>query len=353
MFKKFNLSLFITLQALIITILCLSSRAFSSQEFYPFLAEVTADNVHIRSGQSENFESLLKVNKKDELVVRDKSYSWYKIELPPQSKSYISGEFVLIAKEGKGIIVANRLNIRSGPGDQYTVLGQLNEGEEVDIIDQKDEWIQIKPVKNTYGWINEKYISFKSKDVEDYQKKKDLADVKIVKASIPNSVSEKKEIKIIENKIKDEKNLEAKREQTVKESAQMVVHVNGGSDQKKEEPKEPKGLVLNKAEKAQDVQKDETIEVWDAFNKIKKVPKNAMEYVVVKGYLRPQKEIDSKEIKYKFLVGGKTVFYVQGFKHILEEFVNFQVELEGVVITEKQTKQTYPLVEVQRIQLVL
>lgn len=420
--KKFFPSLFYLM--FIFTSICLSSRAYAAQEFYPFLAEVTADDVHIRAGQSENFESLQKVSKKDELIVLDKSYSWYKIELPPQSKSYVAEEFVLKAQGNKGIITANRLNIRGGPGSRYTVLGQLTEGEEVEILGQEDGWFQIRPVKNMYGWVNDAFLNFKSKDVEAYRRKNHMLTIAVAKVPVsekapvllpppvpaPEKVEEKilpkqerviqkedisdlrkkiveamqeeespeaktkiivkknepaeaeiKEKKVVKTeapKIENTKKVvvkeEKKEKKTSRKEAKKEVKKEVKEEAKKESPKEVKKDV-KKEEVVKKVEPpvDRTLVVWDEFKKLKKVKKNDLEYVSVKGYIQPQNEMDSKDVKYKFLINEKPVFYIQGFKHILEEFVNFQVELEGSVVTETQIKETYPIVEIHRIQLVL
>ncbi|MCK5012339.1 MAG: SH3 domain-containing protein [Candidatus Omnitrophica bacterium] len=142
---------------------------YAQQEFFPFLAEVTGDQVNVRSGQSANFERLCQLNKGDEVVVLEKGYSWYKIQIPPTAKSFVSKKYVQYLGQNAGGVTAQRVNIRAGAGIHYTVLGQLAKGEQIYIEEELDEWYRIAPVAESHGWIIDKFLSFKSSDVAEYQ----------------------------------------------------------------------------------------------------------------------------------------------------------------------------------------
>jgi SH3-like domain-containing protein len=141
----------------------------AQQEFFPFLAEVTGDQVNVRSGQSANFERLCQLKKGDEVVVLEKGYSWYKIQMPPTAKSFVSKKYVQYLGPNAGGVTAERVNIRAGAGIHYTVLGQLAKGEQIYIEEELDEWYRIAPVAESYGWVTEKFLSFKSSNVDEYQ----------------------------------------------------------------------------------------------------------------------------------------------------------------------------------------
>lgn len=143
----------------------------AQQEFSPFLAEVTGDQVNVRSGQSANFERLCQLNKGDEVVVVEKGFSWYKIQLPPTAKAFINKEYVQYLGQNAGGVIGDRVNIRAGAGIHFTVLGQLTNGEQIYIAEELDEWFRIEPVAQSYGWVADKFIAFKSNDVSEYQAK--------------------------------------------------------------------------------------------------------------------------------------------------------------------------------------
>lgn len=344
-------------------LICLCTGVRAAQEFYPFLGKITGDRVHVRSGRSENFESLLKMQAGDEVVVVDKSYSWYKIELPLKAKSYVAQDYVLMARDDQGIITANRLNIRSGPGPRHNVIGQLNEGDEVVVMDKEDGWLRIRPVPKTYGWIAEEYVNFQSKDVDPYRRQIKIARAR---ARTKPSVKVKGPIRPVvestttqtDDDITDlEKRLQAAlspQTEGSRQGAQAKQASTRPAESKAEPHAEPDASPVS-AEKPQPATPAEIEQrkIWARFKEIPKETKDDAAYVSVKGYIQPQKAIASKEIQYKFLIDGETAFYIKGFKHILEDFLNFKVQLDGAVSGDTPAARSYPVVEIHKIQLIL
>jgi len=153
---------------LIILLSCGLGFAASDQEFYPFLGEVTEDRVNVRAGSSANFESLALLNKSNEVIVLGRSYSWYKIQIPADAKSYISSEFVVPLGKIYGLVSGDRINIRAGSGVNHSVLGQLNKGDKVRILEKLDGWYRIAPIKGSAGWVMDDFLVFKSKHIPEY-----------------------------------------------------------------------------------------------------------------------------------------------------------------------------------------
>ncbi|MGE0269086.1 MAG: SH3 domain-containing protein [Candidatus Omnitrophota bacterium] len=154
--------------SLVLFFLLINSGVSAQQDFFPFLGKIKEKSVHIRAGQSKSFESLGRLNLDQNVVVEDKSYSWYKIRLPQHANSFISNEFVTMINHEVGEITSNRVNIRAGAGINFTVLGQVNKGDRILILNQLDSWYKIQPVKGSYGWISEDLIDFVSSDVSKY-----------------------------------------------------------------------------------------------------------------------------------------------------------------------------------------
>jgi SH3 domain protein len=51
-----------------------------------------------------------------------------------------------------------RLNLRSGPGTQFRIIGALNTGDEVENLEQGDEWVKVKVEDGLSGWIPIGYL---------------------------------------------------------------------------------------------------------------------------------------------------------------------------------------------------
>ena len=140
--------------------------AVHAEQQLPFVAEVTQDNIHLRAGQSTNFESLGRLPKGEQVVVVDKSYSWYKIKLPTSAKSYVNASFVHMLLDDVGETSGNRVNVRAQPKTDSTSLGQLNKGTLVRVIGNLDSgWFRIEPPDQSYGWVLAEYLTFRSQDV--------------------------------------------------------------------------------------------------------------------------------------------------------------------------------------------
>ncbi len=146
-----------------------SHLVFAGQESFPFLAEITGDQVNVRAGQSANFERLCQLGKGTEVIVLEKGYSWYKIQLPSSAKSFIHKDYVQFLGQNAGGVLGDNVNIRAGAGVHYTVLGQLTKGEQVFIEEDLEEWYRIQPVLGSYGWVAEGFLTFKSSDVAAYE----------------------------------------------------------------------------------------------------------------------------------------------------------------------------------------
>ncbi len=134
-------------------------------ETFPFLAQVKANKVKVRAGQNKNFESLGEINAGDEVVVIKHSYGWYQLKLPLSVKAYVNADFVDDLGDGIGQVKTNHLNVRCRPATEASSLGQLDKGTLIKISSKQDAWYEIEPPDQSYGWIAEDYLQWKSGQV--------------------------------------------------------------------------------------------------------------------------------------------------------------------------------------------
>jgi len=142
--------------------LCCSSLSGWAAERFPFLGEITSDKVSIRAGQDVNFERIDIVPKGTNLIVLERHYDWYKVQLPSSAKAYVRVDYVKLVNSRVGQISDDRLNIRAGKGVNYSPLGQLHKGVYVRLVSKFDDWFQMEPVEGLYGWVNKDFIKVKS-----------------------------------------------------------------------------------------------------------------------------------------------------------------------------------------------
>ncbi len=178
----------------LVFIICLTITSIcSAQEFFPFLGEITAENVRVRAGQNENFEELCLTKKSENVIVVDKDFSWYKVRLPKSAKAYIIEKYVNQIDSQTLEVTASQVNIRARSSINSTILGQVNKGDKLIFVNKKDDWYQIEPIEFSFGWVLEKFVHFKSQDITLYNQPKVeevavVPDSKIVEISNKDSV---------------------------------------------------------------------------------------------------------------------------------------------------------------------
>ncbi|MDA3799046.1 MAG: SH3 domain-containing protein [Kiritimatiellae bacterium] len=138
-----------------ISIAVLASMLATTVVGEPMKMKVNADNVNIRAGADSNKEVIAQASYDDILYTagKDESGKWYRI-LPPQgTKLYVHKEFI---KDNK--VLVKKLNVRSGPGINYTTITAIPRGQSVNVIEQRNDWLAITPPENSYLWISVDYL---------------------------------------------------------------------------------------------------------------------------------------------------------------------------------------------------
>ena len=131
----------------------------------PGLAEVVASNVNVRGQAKLKSEVVTQVTKGQtvtviEEIVRNNSgptepSAWAKIALPPNAHVWIHSDFINAADQ---TVKPRKLNLRSGPGENYSVIGALQRGDLVKPITAKGEWIEIEPPASAYAFMAAQYL---------------------------------------------------------------------------------------------------------------------------------------------------------------------------------------------------
>ena len=279
--------LFLFLQAIGL----LGTMVFSQEHLPPYLAESTGDHVNVRAGQSANFERLCQLAKGEEVVVLGKEYSWYKIQLPSSAKSFVNKNYVQFLGLNAGGITAADVNIRAGAGIHHTVLGQLAKGVQIYIQEEFEEWYRIEPIAESYGWVSQDFLVFKSNDISGHQ---------IVSLLPRLRVEEVVQGEVLEGELAAED--------------QDYLQENPF-----EEPEEvqPKGVIS------------------------------------VVGTVKPYEKEGDDSIYYKIVADGEPVCYIQGVNHMLGRFVDQQVSVDGTVNQKLFSEYPHPVIVILKVRLIL
>jgi uncharacterized protein YgiM (DUF1202 family) len=132
---------------------------------FPYMAEITGDNVYVRSGPGTNFYDCGKLNIGDKVKVIGKQFSWARIVPPPGSFSWISIQYVSIdpANPTVGTVTGDRVRVYAGsdhvePLHSTDLQGKLDRGDKVKLLgEQKDDYYKIAPLSFAYLWVSINY----------------------------------------------------------------------------------------------------------------------------------------------------------------------------------------------------
>lgn len=87
---------------------------------------------------------------------------WARILLPPGAHTWVHGAYI---DPTNMTVIPRRLNIRGGPGENYSILGRLERGETVKELRSKGRWLEIEPPTNAYAFVAAEYLSQASSEL--------------------------------------------------------------------------------------------------------------------------------------------------------------------------------------------
>ncbi len=129
-------------------------------------AEINANDVYVRSGDSLNHYTIIKLKAGDRVTVVGERGEWYEILPPEGSFSLVSGDYIDTADEKKGIVNGANVRVRAGSvlnDNKYTVQVLLNKGAEVAILGKNpDGFLRIKSPPGATLWINKSFAQLAS-----------------------------------------------------------------------------------------------------------------------------------------------------------------------------------------------
>lgn len=80
--------------------------------------------------------------------------AWAKIVLPPGAHVWVKAAYV----DANKAVKPRKLNLRAGPGENYSVVGRLQRGDAIAQLNSKGDWIEIEPPTNAYAFVAAQYL---------------------------------------------------------------------------------------------------------------------------------------------------------------------------------------------------
>jgi uncharacterized protein YgiM (DUF1202 family) len=132
----------------------------------PYVAEVTGNDVYIRSGPGTNFYHCGKLYSGDRVQIINAQQGWSCIVPPPGSFSWISMQYVSINLENPtmGVVTGDNVGVYAGsdyvlPMHSTSKQVSLNRGQIVKLLgEEKDDYYKIVPPQGAYLWVSAQFL---------------------------------------------------------------------------------------------------------------------------------------------------------------------------------------------------
>lgn len=131
----------------------------------PGPATVDVKNVNVRGQAGLKGEAVAHLKQGETVTVLDQinldrhkagePAQWAKIALPASTHVWIYAPFIDATSK---TVSPKKLNLRAGPGENYSVLGVIQHGTPVTEITTKGKWMQIAPPTDAYAFVAAMYL---------------------------------------------------------------------------------------------------------------------------------------------------------------------------------------------------
>ncbi|HKW27856.1 MAG TPA: SH3 domain-containing protein [Verrucomicrobiae bacterium] len=81
---------------------------------------------------------------------------WAQIAYPSSAHVWVFAKFI---DKANHTVRAKKVNLRGGPGENYSILGTIERGTTVNVIRTKGQWMEIEPPANAYAFVAAMYLT--------------------------------------------------------------------------------------------------------------------------------------------------------------------------------------------------
>ena len=129
-------------------------------------AVVKDNRVNVRGQASMSGEVVTQLRQGETVVVLEEitvakpkagePAKWLRIQMPTNTPVWVSAAFI----DGTNKTVSvTRLNVRAGPGENFSVVGRLEKGAVVKDIRTVENWLEIETPTNAYGFVAAEFLT--------------------------------------------------------------------------------------------------------------------------------------------------------------------------------------------------
>jgi N-acetylmuramoyl-L-alanine amidase len=134
---------------------------------------ISEDTVNIRNGPGLSYQLVKQVKKDETFTIIKEKDDWIQIQLSATKTGWVAnwvvtkssnGETTTKSSNSKKITAeanTDQLRVRSGPGTSFRIIGYLNKGQAVTVLDENENWLKVSATLGE-GWVAREYIDLKN-----------------------------------------------------------------------------------------------------------------------------------------------------------------------------------------------
>ncbi|HEX5222007.1 MAG TPA: SH3 domain-containing protein [Verrucomicrobiae bacterium] len=136
----------------------------------PGPATISGNNVNVRGKAGYKGEVFTKLNSGDTVTVIEQVIlqkpkagepaQWAKIAIPANAHVWVHSTYI----DANKTVKPKKLNVRTGPGENYSVVGTIEQGTAVKEVSTKDNWLQIEAPASAFAYVAASYVQQKPTD---------------------------------------------------------------------------------------------------------------------------------------------------------------------------------------------
>ncbi len=115
------------------------------------MVSIAQSKVNMRSGPGTKYAVLWELGRGYPLRVQGSKGEWLKVSDFEGDTGWIFKS--LAAKKPHLIVKRKRINVRSGPGTKYKIVGKANYGVVFKTMGKKKGWVKVKHENGLTGWV--------------------------------------------------------------------------------------------------------------------------------------------------------------------------------------------------------
>lgn len=113
--------------------------------------------VNIRSGPGTQYDVVGTLLKDTQVDVLSSQNGWHQIQYS-NLKGWVVAEYLNVKQSPKLQVTGDLVNLRSGPGTNYPQVGQVKKGEILSLLDVHSQWYQIRTASGVQAYISANYV---------------------------------------------------------------------------------------------------------------------------------------------------------------------------------------------------